>query len=96
MRIQTPDGRVFDGTKIQIIQQMQSLSFGPPNETLGEYISRSITNAQELFGVGLSVKGDTDDERAESLFDELLRAELLVRFTDAEPTTNADYPPAKD
>lgn len=96
MRIQTPDGRVFEGTKVQIIEQMRSLSFGPPNETLAGYIDRSVEQARSLFGVELKVNGKTDEERAESMFDALISAELIVRFTDEVPTINNDFPPAKD
>lgn len=74
MRIRIKDEeRVMQGTATQIVQAMRSLAFGREEQPLGEYITWVAEQLSRMMGVSLEVTGNTDDERARSLVDELLR-----------------------
>jgi hypothetical protein len=51
------DDRVFEGTPLQIVHQMQSLAFGAPSR-LPDYLAWVTENARSLDGVGLALRGD--------------------------------------
>lgn len=55
------DGRVFEGTAIQIVQQMQSLAFGWDGKPLGEYIDWAATQLERMEGVKIDVLGAAAD-----------------------------------
>lgn len=79
MRIEiVSEGRVFEGTKEQIVAQMQSLSFGPAGETLDGYVARTVRTAQTL-GIALRAEGPTPAARAEALIDSMIEQELARR-----------------
>jgi hypothetical protein len=79
MRIRMDDGREFEGTPTQIVQQMQSIAFGRDNDTLSDYIDWVKRQTQELMGIELQIKGATAAEKATSLIDEMLRTHLAAR-----------------
>ena len=75
MRIRiVEDGRVLQGTPLQMVQQMQSVAFGREELTIAEYVDWVARQMSTMMGVQLDVRGTTADERARSLVDELLRA----------------------
>jgi hypothetical protein len=78
MRIRMDDGREFVGTPTQIVTQMQSIAFGRDNDTLSEYIEWVQRQTQEFMGVDLKITGQTGDEKADSLVNELLRTRLAT------------------
>jgi hypothetical protein len=78
MKITTQDGRVFDGTALQIVQKMKSMAFNGTG-TLGEYIDWVIDNTQRFNDIALNVTGETDEDRANSLIAEMLRVGLAKR-----------------
>lgn len=75
MRIRiVEDGRILQGTPLQMVQQMQSVAFGRDDMTIDQYVDWVATQLATMMGVQLEVRGTTADERARSLVDELLRA----------------------
>jgi hypothetical protein len=72
MKIVMRDGRVFHGTALQIVKAMQDIAFGVEQMTLDEYIDWVVQNAQRFEEVELKVAGETTDERAKALIDEML------------------------
>lgn len=80
MRIRMEDGRELEGTAIQIVQQMQSIAFGRERDSLSQYIDWVRRQTSDYMGVALDITGETDEERASSLVDQLLRARLAARI----------------
>jgi hypothetical protein len=72
IRIKNED-RVLEGTPTQIVQAMRSLAFGREEEPLGEYIAWVAEQMSRMMEVRLEIRGDTDDAKARSLVEELLR-----------------------
>lgn len=79
MKIVMRDDRVFQGTPRQIVRAMQDIAFGVEDFTLRQYVEWVAANALRFEGVELAVKGDTDDELAASLVDEMIRTGLTHR-----------------
>ncbi|NNC15184.1 hypothetical protein HJC22_05475 [Corallococcus exiguus] len=73
------DGRVFQGTPVQIVRAMQDIAFGVERLSLPEYIDWVVANAQRVESVALRVQGDTDEEKAASLVEEMLRTSLTTK-----------------
>lgn len=76
MKIRMRDDRKFQGTPLQIVRAMQDIAFGVEGFTARKYIEWVAENARKFEGVELAVKGDTDDEFAASLIDEMIRTGL--------------------
>lgn len=74
MRIQT-QGRVFEGTALQIVREMREGSFRA-GSTLRDYVTATVKLA-EMMDERIVVVGDTDEELAASLLAELLRVRLV-------------------
>ncbi|HEU4404491.1 MAG TPA: hypothetical protein VFS43_04280 [Polyangiaceae bacterium] len=64
---------------MQIVKAMQDVAFGVGDFTVPAYIAWVVDNARRFEGVELAVTGETDDERAASLVDAMLRAGLATR-----------------
>lgn len=82
MNITTQDGRSFSGTPLQIIKQMQSLSFGQQKAPLRHYVHWLIENTKRCDEIQLNVPAANDsrfnDEQvAAELLAELARTKLL-------------------
>jgi hypothetical protein len=67
MKIVMRDGRVFQGTALQIVKAMQDIAFGVEDFTVPKYIEWVVANARKFEEVELAVKGETDEELAASL-----------------------------
>lgn len=80
MRIGMKDGRVFKGTPLQIVRAMQDVAFGSEDFTTAKYIVWVVSNALRFDEIALDVKGETDDEMAASLVDEMIRTGLAIRL----------------
>lgn len=80
MKIRMRDDRVFQGTPRQIVRAMQDIAFGVDDFTVRQYVEWVAANALKFEGVELAVKGDTDDELAASLVDEMIRTGLTTRM----------------
>ena len=74
MRIRiVDDGRVLQGTAMQMVQQMQSVAFGREELPIEQYVDWVANQLATMMGVQLEVRGATADEKTRSLIDELLR-----------------------
>ncbi len=80
MKIVMRDGRVFQGTALQIVKAMQDIAFGVEDFTVPKYIEWVMANARKFEEVELDVKGETDEELAASLVAEMLRTGLTRRM----------------
>lgn len=76
MKIELRDGRVFEGTPIEIVRAMQGLAFGVEHLTLGQYVAWVASNARTFENVDLRLADGSEEEQATSLVDEMLRARL--------------------
>ncbi len=79
MKIEMRDGRVFQGTALQIVKAMQDIAFGVGDFTVPKYVAWVVDNAQRFEGVALAVEGETDEALAASLVGEMLRAGLASK-----------------
>jgi hypothetical protein len=79
MKIVMRDGRVFQGTALQIVKAMQDIAFGVEQMTPDQYIDWVVANAQRFEEVELRVAGETTEERARSLVEEMLAKGLAAR-----------------
>lgn len=79
MKIVTRDGRVFQGTPVQIVKAMQDIAFGVEHVSLDEYIEWVVENARRFEGVDLRVEGSSIEERAKSLVDAMTEGQLVRR-----------------
>ena len=78
MKITMRDGRVFQGTALQIVKAMQDIAFGVDDFTVPQYIEWVVANARRFEEVELVIKGDNDEEKAAALVSEMLRAGLAA------------------
>ncbi len=79
MKILMRDGRVFQGTPVQIVQAMQAIAFGVDQMTLDRYIDWVIDNARRFEEVDLKVPEGTAKERAAALVEEMVAKGLASR-----------------
>jgi|GEM_PF-587675 len=75
-RIVMRDGRVFEGTPVEIVRDMKFIAFGVDHLDLDGYISWVAANAQKFEGVVLETEGPTTEERARRLVKAMLRVGL--------------------
>lgn len=80
MKIRVQDGRVYQGTARQIVQQMQDIAMGAPSMTLTDYVDWVAARAGQFEGVPLEPKGATDDEKCASLLEQMLARGLAERM----------------
>lgn len=73
------DGRTLNGTPLQMVRSMRSLAPIAGEKSLGEYIDWVVDNALRFDGADLRVTGESEDERAKSLIEEMIRTGLAVR-----------------
>lgn len=79
MRIVMPDGRVIEGTPLQIVEFMRSLAFLAAGTTVVDYVRTTVAQARTLMGVELEVEDGTDEEMAAALVRELVARGLPRR-----------------
>ena len=79
MKIEMRDGRVLEGTPLEIVRDMQGLAFGVEHLTLTEYIAWVASNARTFESVEMQIIGDSGEEQATSLVEEMLRTRLARR-----------------
>jgi hypothetical protein len=79
MKLVIQDGRVFQGTPLQIVKTMQDIAFGVGDFTVPKYVAWVVDNAQRFEGVELAVAGETDEALCASLVDAMLGAGLAKR-----------------
>ncbi len=79
MKIVMRDGRVFQGTAVQIVKAMQDIAFGVDQMTPDQYIDWVIENARRFEDVELKAEGATTDDRAKALVEEMVAKGLATR-----------------
>jgi hypothetical protein len=79
MQIVMRDGRLFQGTAIQIVRAMQDIAMPAQHLSLAEYIDWVAGNTRRFEEIELEIKGDSDEARAASLVDEMVRVGLARR-----------------
>ena len=80
MKVVMRDGRVFQGTALQIVKAMHDIAFGVEQMTLDQYIDWVVENARRFEEVELAAKGVTTEERAKALVDEMIAKGLAARL----------------
>ena len=80
MRIRMKDGRVFQGTALQIVRAMQDVAFGVKDFTVHAYINWVVRNVRDFEAVEIEVSGATDEEKAESLVRAMLEHGLAGKL----------------
>jgi len=80
MQIRMRDGRVFQGTPKQIVEQMKFIAFGQERRNLSEYIDWVVGELLRMDAIALDIQGDTDDEKAASLVQGILNAGLAQKM----------------
>ncbi|MFI5298635.1 MAG: hypothetical protein ACHREM_11095 [Polyangiales bacterium] len=79
MKIVMRDGRVFQGTAMQVVKAMQDIAFGVDEMTLDQYIDWVVDNARRFEAVELAIVGTTTEERAQTLVDSMIETGLAGR-----------------
>jgi len=77
-RIMMRDGRVFEGTPVEIVRDMKFIAFGVDHLDLDGYITWVADNARKFENVKLSTEGATTEERARRLVEGMLRTGLAA------------------
>ena len=72
------DGRVFEGTAVQIVEAMRSVAFAPSDVSLDGYIDWAVEQAASMNDVVLVVQGESVQERAQSFVKALVGAGWAV------------------
>ena len=80
-RVVLQDGRVFEGTPLQIVTQMKRIAFFVEEMDLAAYIDWVARNVGDLHGTVIDVRGETVEERAASLLDALIAQGMAVDMT---------------
>ena len=70
---------MFQGTALQIVKAMQDIAFGVERMTLDHYIDWVVQNARRFEEVELKVAGETTEDRAKALVEEMLAKGLATR-----------------
>jgi hypothetical protein len=78
MKIVMRDGRVFQGTALQIVKAMQDIAFGVEQMTLDQYIDWVVDNARRFEEIELTVAGETTEARAKALVEQMVAKGLAT------------------
>ena len=76
------DSRILSGSPTDIVKQMHDLAFVPPGLSLTEYTDWAAKMAHDMLGVDLELDGDTDDTRAASLVQAMVRTGLAEELAE--------------
>lgn len=91
MRIIMSDGRVIEGTPLQIVDFMRSIAFVPAGTSIAEYVRATADQARTLLNVELGIEDGSDEEMAKALIRELV-ANGLAQQADLEAEEKSDMP----
>ncbi len=67
------------GTRLEIVRALQDLLLDGEGFSMRQYIDWVVTNARKELGIELDVRGDTDEDVADSYLKAMLRANLIRR-----------------
>ena len=73
------EGRIFEGTANQVVQQMQRTAIFAAHLSLAEYVDWCVQNAG-LMGLDVKVTGEDVDERCASLVAEMIRVGVAEKI----------------
>ncbi len=76
MRIELRGGEKFTGSPMKIVTQMKGSTMFSDVKNIREYVDMVLRNAKMLENIELTVKGNTDEELARSLVNELIERGL--------------------
>jgi hypothetical protein len=80
------EGEVFTGkTSLEIVRAMKGAALFSDQESFEDYIDMLLRNAKMLAGIDLMVKGDSPEEKADSLLAALMEHGLAEIFEDDAP-----------
>jgi len=82
MRIEImADGRILEGTPVQIAQGMRELVFDGTvrRMSVGEYVDWAADSARQMTGAALDIAGESDEEKAASFVEQMLAQRLARR-----------------
>jgi hypothetical protein len=80
MNIRLRDERMFTGTPLQIVRQMQSLTPGQQKAPLAHFVGWLVADVARSEGVALAVSGPTNDALAAALVEAMLAAGLAEKI----------------
>lgn len=80
MKIRMSDGRVFEGTALQVVQEMRATAFTPREMSVPEYVRWVWERTIEATGRELQVADGTEEQMAADLVAELVRVGLAETF----------------
>lgn len=78
MRITMRDGRVFDGSPVEIVEQMQQLAFGWDDRPVLEYVDWVVGQLARFEGVEVHVAGGSVEAVCAALVEEMVRVGVAV------------------
>ncbi len=88
------EGEIFAGkTALEVVRAMRGAALFSDQSTLGDYLDMLLRNAKMLSGIDLIVKGDTPEEKADSLLASLVD-HGLAEFLEDEPPKPITVPAA--
>ena len=88
------EGEIFAGkTALEVVRAMRGAALFSDQSTLGDYIDMLLRNAKMLSGIDLIVKGDTPEEKADSLLASLVD-HGLAEFVDKDTLAAIPIPAA--
>ena len=67
---------MLQGTALQIVKAMQDLANFGPQDSVSKYIAWVVDNTLRFEGLELKIEGETDEEQATSLVNEMIRTDL--------------------
>ncbi len=80
------EGEVFTGkTSLEIVRAMKGAALFSDQESFEDYIDMLLRNAKMLAGIDLMVKGDSTEEKADSLLAALIEHGLAEVLEDDAP-----------
>ena len=79
MKLLMRDGRVFQGTPLQIVQAMHAIAFGVDQLALDRSIDWDVDTARRFEEVDLKVPEGSVEERAAVLVEEMVAKGLASR-----------------
>lgn len=81
------EGKPFEGTATQILTALSSRNFFITYNDLNEFIERSTKDIWRLYNIGISVVGETIEEKSESMIKQLIENDLLKEIDNSIVTS---------
>lgn len=72
MRLELKGGDIFEGSPLEIVTRMKGSTMFSDVKTIREYLDMTLRNSKMTENVEFSVVGNSDEELARSLVNQLL------------------------